>query len=87
MEPLVGKPLHHLQQLRTVHLDWLRRCPQQSVDSDHYGPDGACFCKTKRLKMTKEGLLRDPLPKNTQPPNVIISVITRPPPGRNRVRH
>jgi len=87
MEPLVGKPMHHLQKLRTVHMDWLRKCPQQSVDPDHYGPDGQCLCPSKVTKMARLSAAESMEPRFTQPPKVIISSIMRPPPGRNQVRH
>jgi len=87
MEPLAGKPQHHLRKLATVHMDWLRKCPIQSVDPDHYGPDGSCLCPTKLTKMTKQGLLRDLGPRVPESPRTIISVTMRPPPGRNQVRH
>lgn len=87
MEPLEGAPLHHLHKLRTVHMDWLRRCPQQSVDPDHYGPDGECMCPTKVTKITTASFLREAKPKISEPPRTIISSVMRPPPGRNRVRH
>ena len=81
--------MHHLTKLRTVRMDWVRRCPIQSVDPEHYREDGSCACPHKITRMTKEGLLKErPLRAYDQDvPKTIISTIFRAPPGRTEVRH